>query len=93
MNRGEVYWANLTTRSGSEQTGRRCVIVVSHDEFNQTRGWRSVIIVPLSTSLPTAARADSCCLAQGRRRVEQGRYRVVSLGHDARSGKVVAPYR
>jgi mRNA-degrading endonuclease toxin of MazEF toxin-antitoxin module len=26
------------------------VIVVSHDGFNQTPGWRSIIVVPISTS-------------------------------------------
>ena len=55
MKRGEVYWATLAPRSGSEQQGRRPVIVVSHDAFNQTPSWRSVIVVPVSTS-PTQAR-------------------------------------
>src|SRR5216684_3733588 len=50
MKRGEVYWADLLPRSGSEQTGRRPVILVSHDGFNQTPAWRSVIVVPISTS-------------------------------------------
>ena len=50
MKRGDIYWADLLPRSGSEQRGRRPVVVVSHDAFNQTPGWRSVIIVPLSTS-------------------------------------------
>ena len=50
MKRGDVYWADLVPRSGSEQTGRRPVVVVSHDGFNQTRGWRSIIVVPISTS-------------------------------------------
>jgi Growth inhibitor len=50
MKRGEVYWADLVPRSGSEQTGRRPVILVSHDGFNQVPGWRSVIVVPISTS-------------------------------------------
>ena len=50
MKRGEVYWADLVPRSGSEQTGRRPVILVSHDGFNQTPGWRSIIVVPISTS-------------------------------------------
>jgi mRNA interferase MazF len=50
MKRGEIYWAHLVPRSGSEQTGRRPVIVVSHDGFNQTPTWRSVIVVPISTS-------------------------------------------
>jgi mRNA interferase MazF len=50
MKRGDVYWADLVPRSGSEQTGRRPVIVLSHDAFNQTPGWRSIIVVPISTS-------------------------------------------
>ena len=50
MKRGEVYWADLVPRSGSEQTGRRPVILVSHDGFNQTPGWRSILVVPISTS-------------------------------------------
>src|SRR5690349_4787808 len=50
MKRGEVYWADLVPRSGSEGTGRRPVILVSHDGFNQTPGWRSIIVVPISTS-------------------------------------------
>ena len=50
MRRGEVYWADLVPRSGSEQSGRRPVILVSHDGFNQTLSWRSMIVVPISTS-------------------------------------------
>ena len=50
MNRGEIHWAELFPRSGSEQMGRRPVIVVSHDGFNQTPAWRSIIVVPISTS-------------------------------------------
>jgi mRNA interferase MazF len=49
MKRGDLYWADLVPRSGSEQTGRRPVIVVSHDGFNQTPGWKSIIVVPVST--------------------------------------------
>jgi len=45
-----VYWADLVPRSGSEQGGRRPVILVSNDGFNQSPGWRSVIVVPVSTS-------------------------------------------
>ncbi|SRR5579883_721887 len=50
MRRGEVYWATLAPRSGSEQQGRRPAIIVSRDAFNQAIGWRSVIVVPVSTS-------------------------------------------
>jgi len=54
MKRGGVYWAELIPRSGSERRGRRPVIVVSHDGFNETPGWRSIVVVPVSTS-PTQA--------------------------------------
>ena len=59
MKRGEVYWADLVPRSGSEQTGRRPVIVISHDGFNETPGWRSIIVVPISTSLSQGKRGPT----------------------------------
>lgn len=59
MKRGEIYWADLVPRSGSEQTGRRPVVILSHDAFNQSPGWRSIIIVPLSTSLNQAQRGPT----------------------------------
>jgi mRNA interferase MazF len=59
MRRAEVFWADLAPRAGAEQTGRRPVIVVSHDGFNGTPGWRSVIVVPLSTSPAQARRGPT----------------------------------
>ena len=59
MRRGEVYWADLAPRSGSEQTGTRPVILVSDDGFNQTEGWRSVIVVPVTTSIAQARRGPT----------------------------------
>lgn len=65
MKRGEVYWADLVPRSGSEQTGRRPVILVSHDGFNQTLGWRSIIVVPISTSASQAKRGPTVIELKG----------------------------
>jgi len=59
MKRGEVYWARLAPRSGSEQRGRRPVIVVSHNGFNENPNWRSIIVVPLSTSQAQAKRGPT----------------------------------
>ena len=59
MRRGEVHVATLQPRSGSEQRGTRPVVVVSHDGFNETANWRSVIIVPISSSRRQAARAPT----------------------------------
>jgi mRNA interferase MazF len=50
MRRGEIYWADIAPRSGSEQAGRRPVVLVSHNGFNLAPGWRSVIVVPVTTS-------------------------------------------
>jgi mRNA interferase MazF len=57
-----VFWADLRPRSGAEQRGRRPVIVVSNDGFNLTPSWRSVIIVPISTSEAQARRAPTTVL-------------------------------
>ena len=59
MKRGHVYWADLIPRSGSEQTGRRPVIVLSHDGFNQIAAWKSIIVVPISTSSLQAQRGPT----------------------------------
>lgn len=59
MKRGDVYWADLIPRSGSEQTGRRPVIVLSHDGFNQNPEWQSIIVVPISSSASQAKRGPT----------------------------------
>jgi mRNA interferase MazF len=59
VKRGDICWANLAPRSGSEQTGRRPVIILSHDAFNQTPGWRSIIVIPLSTSTAQTRRGPT----------------------------------
>jgi mRNA interferase MazF len=59
MRRGDVYIAELQPRSGSEQRGIRPVIVVSHDGFNEVPSWRSVIVVPCSTSASQARRGPT----------------------------------
>ncbi len=50
--RGEVRWADLNPIRGKEQAGRRPVLVLSHDVFNERSG--TVIAVAL-TSQPQRA--------------------------------------
>ena len=50
MVRGEIYFMDLAPRSGSEQTGRRPCIIVSHNIFSDNARWRSVTVVPLTTA-------------------------------------------
>jgi mRNA interferase MazF len=46
MNRGDVYDAQLSPTEGSEQAGRRPVIIVSRDAINNSSP--VVVIVPLT---------------------------------------------
>lgn len=50
MVRGEVYFVDLTPRSGSEQMGRRPAIIVSHNAFTDNPRWQSVTVVPLTSA-------------------------------------------
>ena len=59
MRRGEIWEAILSPRSGSEQSGRRPVLVISSDGFNEIEAWRSVVVVPCSTSDKQRARGPT----------------------------------
>ena len=50
--RGEIYWANLDPTLGHEQAGRRPVLILSHDVFNERSG--TVIAVALTSQEPSA---------------------------------------
>ena len=65
MKRGDVFLADLHPRSGSEQRGRRPVIVVSRDSFNLAAGWQSVIVVPCSTSSNQRRRGPTAAFLPG----------------------------
>ena len=59
MRRGEVWEGVLAPRSGSEQSGRRPVVVISNDGFNAIEAWRSIVVVPISTSETQRARGPT----------------------------------
>lgn len=50
--RGEVYWADLNPVRGHEQAGRRPIIVLSQDVFNERSG---TVIAMAITSQPQRA--------------------------------------
>jgi mRNA interferase MazF len=50
--RGEIRWADLDLTLGNEQSGRRPVLVLSADVFNQRSG--TVIAVALTSQTPRA---------------------------------------
>jgi mRNA interferase MazF len=50
--RGDILWADLNPTQGNEQSGKRPVLILSHDVFNEKSG--TVIAVAL-TSQPQKA--------------------------------------
>ena len=59
MQRGDIFIATIAPRSGSEQSGTRPVLIISHDGFNHTSNWNSIIIIPLTTALQPLKRAPT----------------------------------
>jgi len=51
--RGDIRWADLNPVRGREQAGRRPVLVLSHDVFNERSG--TVIAVALTSREPRAS--------------------------------------
>src|SRR6266446_8324555 len=45
--RGDIIWADLNPTQGKEQTGKRPVLILSHDVFNERSG--TVIAVALTS--------------------------------------------
>lgn len=50
--RGEIRWADLSPGQGREQTGRRPVLILSHDVFNERSG--TVIAMAITSRLQQA---------------------------------------
>jgi mRNA interferase MazF len=50
--RGDIVWADLDPVRGHEQSGRRPVLVISRDLFNERSG--TVIAIALTSQLPRA---------------------------------------
>lgn len=50
--RGDIYWAELNPTKGHEQAGKRPVIILSHDVFNERSG--TVIAVAVTSQEPRA---------------------------------------
>ncbi len=50
--RGDIVWAELDPAQGREQSGRRPVLILSHDVFNERSG--TVIAIALTSQEPKA---------------------------------------
>ena len=50
--RGEIYWANLDPTKGKEQSGKRPVLIISQDVFNEHSG--TIIGLAITSQAPKA---------------------------------------
>ena len=50
--RGEIRWADLNPAKGREQSGRRPILILSHDVFNERSG--TVIAIAITSQLQKA---------------------------------------
>lgn len=63
VNRGEIWIAELDPTQGSEQAGRRPVLILQNDAIN--RFTTTVLAIPLTTNLRRAALPSCVQVAQG----------------------------
>jgi mRNA interferase MazF len=58
--RGDIYWADLDPARGREQSGRRPVLVISHETFNTPS--ETVIALAITSRAPRAGFPLTCPL-------------------------------
>jgi mRNA interferase MazF len=62
MQRGEIWWADLPTPTGSEPGSRRPVLILQHDDYNRSR-ITTVIAVILTSNLRLQAAPGNVLLS------------------------------
>lgn len=66
VRRGEIYKIDLSNgRSGHETQGERPAIIFSNDVFNGNASWKTVIVIPVTTSVSQARRSYGVVLPAG----------------------------
>ena len=79
--RGEIRWADLNPVRGREQRGKRPIVVISHDVFNERSGTVIAMAItsgPQRAGFPLTLELDSCKLPKGSR-VKISQVRTLSL--------------
>ncbi|MFH1531649.1 MAG: type II toxin-antitoxin system PemK/MazF family toxin [Pseudomonadota bacterium] len=64
IRQGDVFWADLGPRIGSEPGGRRPVVVVQSDLFNTSRV-NTVVVVPMTSQIRRGAVPGNVTLRKG----------------------------
>lgn len=79
--RGDLFWADLDPTRGREQTGRRPVLVISHDIFNERSGTAIAMAItsqPQTAGFPLTVELLSAGLPK-RSWVKVGQIRTLSI--------------
>ncbi len=74
--RGDIVWADLDPTQGNEQSGKRPVLILSHDIFNERSG--TVIAVAL-TSQPQKAGFPLTLEIKGKRGLKQSWIKISQI--------------
>ena len=69
IKRGDIYYANLNPVIGSEQGGRRPVLIISNDVGNKHSP--TVIVAPITSRINTKAKLPTHTLINNFERLEQ----------------------
>jgi len=64
IQQGSVVWVDLGATDGSEPAGRRPVVVLSHDRFNDSR-IATVVVAAITSTLKLAASPGNVRLRKG----------------------------
>ena len=70
VRQGDIFWVRLSGSTGSEPWGRRPVVVLQHDRFNQTT-LNTVVVVAITTNLELAAFRGNVRLRKGEGNLRQ----------------------
>lgn len=91
--RGEIRWADLSPGRGREQTGRRPVLILSHEVFNERSGTVIAMAVtsrPQKAGFPLTLEIASRGLPK-RSWVKIGQVRTLSVERIGKVAAVLAP--
>ena len=91
--RGEVYWANLDPTRGKEQSGKRPVLVISEDVFNEHSGTVIAVAItgqPQSAGFPLSLELADTKLPK-RSWVKMGQVRTLALERIGRKLARISP--
>jgi mRNA interferase MazF len=91
--RGEIRWADLSSGQGREQTGRRPVLILSHEVFNERSGTVIAMAItsrPQKAGFPLTLEIASRGLPK-RSWVKIGQVRTLSVERIGKVAAVLAP--